>query len=76
MLSVAGSPDHVSRCLRVGEIDWDAVPAAGAPRSAASFGEMVLKVHDLSKRYGQVSANDSLTFDARRGETVAIVGGI
>ena len=74
MLTVAGSPDHVSRCLRVGEIDWDAAPAAGSPRSAASFGEIVLKVHDLSKRYGQVSANDGLTFDARRGETVAIVG--
>jgi peptide/nickel transport system ATP-binding protein len=37
-------------------------------------GEVVLSVNDLTKRYAQVVANDGLTFDARRGETVAIVG--
>jgi peptide/nickel transport system ATP-binding protein len=74
MLAVAGSTGHDSRCLRVGEIAWGDVAAAGAPRSAARFGETVLTVRGLSKRYGEVSANDSLSFDARRGETVAIVG--
>jgi peptide/nickel transport system ATP-binding protein len=34
----------------------------------------VLAVHGLTKRYGHVVANDGLTFDVRRGETVAIVG--
>ena len=65
---------HASRCLRVDEIAWDAPPAAGIERVAGSFGEVVLRVRDLSKRYGRVTANDGVTFDARRGETVAIVG--
>ena len=47
---------------------------AAVGRSAAVFGEIVLKVNDLTKRYRQVVVNDGLTFDARRGETVAIVG--
>jgi peptide/nickel transport system ATP-binding protein len=37
-------------------------------------GEVVLNVNDLTKRYAQVVANDGLTFEARQGETVAIVG--
>lgn len=65
---------HASRCLRVEEIDWNAPPVAAVGRSAVVFGEVVLKVNDLTKRYRQVVANDGLTFDARRGETVAIVG--
>ena len=43
-------------------------------RAAASFGEAVIKVKALTKRYGHVAANDGLTFEARGGETVAIVG--
>ena len=74
MLPVAGSQDQASRCLRVEEIAWDAAPAAAARRDAAIFGEAVLKVNGLSKRFGPVSANDGLSFEARRGETVAIVG--
>lgn len=59
-------PDgHASRCLRVAEIPWSAAPAAG---------EVVLQVDQLVKRYGEVRANDALTFDARGAETVAIVG--
>jgi peptide/nickel transport system ATP-binding protein len=58
----------------VDEIPWDAPPAAGIERAAGKFGEVVLRVRDLSKRYGRVTANDGVTFDARRGETVAIVG--
>jgi peptide/nickel transport system ATP-binding protein len=65
---------HASRCLRVGEIPWDSPPAADSERGAASFGDVVLKVSNLSKRYSHVTANDGVTFEARRGETVAIVG--
>ena len=72
-LDAAGA--HASRCLRVGEIPWERrLQRAGPSRVAASFGEAVIKVKDLTKRYGHVAANDGLTFEARRGETVAIVG--
>jgi peptide/nickel transport system ATP-binding protein len=74
MSSIDAPHGHASRCLRVDEIAWAAAPAPAAGSAAASFGEIVLKVKDLSKRYGHVTANDGLTFGARRGETVAIVG--
>jgi len=74
MSSIDAAHGHASRCLRVDEIAWDAPPAPGLGSTTAGFGEVVLKVNDLSKRYRRVSANDGLTFDARRGETVAIVG--
>lgn len=49
-----------------------------SPPDAADAGpparEAVLQVRSLSKRFGSVSANDQLTFDAARGETVALVG--
>jgi peptide/nickel transport system ATP-binding protein len=68
----AGS--HLSRCLRVEQIDWDVAPEPAPAGSGGGTGEIVLAVHGLSKRYGHVVANDGLTFDVRRGETVAIVG--
>jgi peptide/nickel transport system ATP-binding protein len=74
MSSIDAAHGHASRCLRIDEIAWDAPPAPGVGNTTAGFGEIVLKVKDLSKRYRRVSANDGLTFDARRGETVAIVG--
>lgn len=75
MRQIAPPPtNHASRCLRVEEIDWDAQPVAVTGRAAASFGDVVLEVAGLTKHYGRVAANDGLTFDARRGETVAIVG--
>jgi peptide/nickel transport system ATP-binding protein len=74
MSPIDAAHGHASRCLRVDEIAWDAPPVPGVGSTTAGFGEIVLKVKDLSKRYRRVSANDGLTFDARRGETVAIVG--
>jgi peptide/nickel transport system ATP-binding protein len=71
----ADSPgSHWSRCLRVGEIDWNATPQAGCRTVDGETGATLLAVHELTKRYRQVVANDRLTFDVRRGETVAIVG--
>jgi peptide/nickel transport system ATP-binding protein len=65
---------HASRCLRVAEIDWHARPAESVTRDVATPGEIVLRVNNLSKQFGAVAANDGLSFHARRGETVAIVG--
>jgi peptide/nickel transport system ATP-binding protein len=66
--------EHTSRCLRIAEIAWDRPCEGGVGRAPADIGEVVLQVRDLTKRYHQVIANDGLTFSARRGETVAIVG--
>jgi peptide/nickel transport system ATP-binding protein len=74
MISIDSAVGHASRCLRVAEIDWAAPRETAVHRATGAFGEIVLQVKDLTKRYGQVSANDGLTFDVRRGETVAIVG--
>jgi peptide/nickel transport system ATP-binding protein len=74
MHRVGSDAEHESRCLRVAEIDWSAPRTIGLRKSAGGFGAPILEVNELSKRYGAVIANDRLTFGARRGETVAIVG--
>jgi len=83
---VPGGDRHASRCLRWTEIDWDAVPAKRAVKPKAPVGEVVLKMEDLKKYYDVpsgafgggtmkvVKANESLSFEAREGETLAIVG--
>ncbi|HEV7613204.1 MAG TPA: ABC transporter ATP-binding protein [Steroidobacteraceae bacterium] len=70
----AVAPGHASRCLRTGEIAWEAAPAPALGGAAAGFGGIALEIKGLTKRYGPVVANDALTFDARQGETLAIVG--
>jgi peptide/nickel transport system ATP-binding protein len=72
--TVGGVDGHASRCLRVAEIDWHASPVTPPGRPRAVSQEVVLQITDLTKRYGAVVANEGLTFTARRGETVAIVG--
>ncbi|RIY02571.1 ABC transporter ATP-binding protein [Aureimonas flava] len=62
------------RCLRVGEIDAPEAAAPAPRHEAAPIGDVVVDVRDLSKRYHELRANRNLTFDARQGETVAIVG--
>ncbi len=74
MHRVGCDAEHASRCLRIAEIDWSAPRSNDLRKSAGSFGAPILEVNELTKRYGQVVANDRLTFGARRGETVAIVG--
>ena len=69
-----GGDGHASRCLRSAEIVWETPPRRAAGAAQARVGDVTLAVHDLTKRYQDVSANAGLTFDARRGETVAIVG--
>jgi peptide/nickel transport system ATP-binding protein len=74
MREVDAARAHASRCLRVGEIPWNAPPVPQIEMSPANFGEPVITVKNLTKRFRHVTANDGVTFDARRGETVAIVG--
>ncbi len=87
MIPVPGTDDrHESRCLRIDEIDWTAPPRVAARHDRTPMGEVALRVDDLRKYYqvgsgsfggGEarvVKANETITFDARRGETLAIVG--
>jgi len=65
---------HECRCARLEEISRSYAASEGEVKPRSALGEVVLTVHDLSKNYGSVRANHRLNFDARRGETVAIVG--
>ncbi|KAF0675202.1 dipeptide ABC transporter ATP-binding protein [Profundibacterium mesophilum] len=74
-------PRRAARCLRIDEIDWSRPPLGRSGRGAATPGEVVLKVEGLDKVYAPegrarqvVKANQSLSFEARAGETLAIVG--
>jgi len=87
MDTVEGSERHVSRCVRFTEIDWDAPIAAAITQEKAPIGKVVLKMDHLKKYYevaanalfggGEkrvVKANETLSFEARESETLAIVG--
>ena len=87
MLDVPEGERHASRCIRWDEIDWAAPPADAITRERRAPGPVVLKIDALKKYYevaasalfgGRerkvVKANESLSFDAREGETLAIVG--
>jgi len=78
---------HESRCLRFKEIDWDAPLLKSEAKETAEPGEVVLSMENLRKYYevaanalfggGEkkvVKANESLSFEARESETLAIVG--
>jgi peptide/nickel transport system ATP-binding protein len=79
--------DHETRCLRHAEIDWNAPLVAGAQTEKPAPGRVVLKMDNLKKYYEVaasalfsggstkvVKANETLTFEARESETLAIVG--
>ncbi len=89
MLESPPGEGHRARCIRLDEIDWSLRRVKGEEREPVEPGGVVLRVEDLKKHYtieqpamfvrGQggartVKANESLTFDAREAETVAIVG--
>ncbi|PWJ20445.1 ABC transporter ATP-binding protein [Jannaschia seohaensis] len=80
-------PGHHSRCVKFEEIDWDAPIAAATETKSREIGDPVLKVGNLKKYYevaanalfggGEekvVKANETLDFEARESETLAIVG--
>ncbi|MCA8870080.1 MAG: ABC transporter ATP-binding protein [Rhodobacteraceae bacterium] len=87
MEQISGDDRHVSRCRRIKEIDWHAPIAAAIRQEKAEIGEVVLKMKDLKKYYEVaasalfgggskkvVKANETLSFEARESETLAIVG--
>ncbi len=87
MQPIEGEDRHNSRCMRIDEIDWLAEPERRLVEDPANPGEVVLDIRDLKKYYDvaanqifgggdvrTVKANESITFQARESETVAIVG--
>jgi len=87
MAPVEGQDRHDTRCLKFTEIDWSAPPEVAAKQEKTPVGEVVLRMEDLRKYYEVsanalfgggdtkvVKANETLSFEAREGETLAIVG--
>jgi peptide/nickel transport system ATP-binding protein len=87
MTPVPGDTRHHTRCLRSTEIDWAAPPPKGRELAPTPKGDVVLKMEDVRKYYEVaasklfsggdtkvVKANETLSFEARAGETLAIVG--
>ena len=81
---------HRVRCLRWNEIRWDERAPVAAAHQATEVGDKVLDVAEMQKYYPvhdrsiralisgarvrYVKANETLSFSARRAETLAIVG--
>ncbi len=87
MRPIDGDDRHESRCLKFEEIDWDAPMELAETKEKGEIGEVVLKMDQLKKYYEVaanalfgggtkkvVKANESLSFEARESETLAIVG--
>ncbi len=84
---VKGHERHASRCVRFEELDWDAMPQGIRQNEPVEAGDVVLRVDAVKKYYSvaasqmfgsgenrTVKANETISFDARESETVAIVG--
>ena len=87
MAKIPTNDRHETRCLRYQEIDWAAPPELGETKEKAPPGPVVLKMDNLKKYYEVaanalfgggdkkvVKANETLSFEARESETLAIVG--
>ncbi len=86
MSPVPGDDRHASRCAKWESVDWDAPIKIRAAKPKTPIGKVVLKMEDLKKYYSVsggsfgggtkkvVKANETLSFEAREGETLAIVG--
>ncbi|MEC9343625.1 MAG: ABC transporter ATP-binding protein, partial [Pseudomonadota bacterium] len=88
MIAVKEHKGHRSRCVRFDDLDWKALPeGAATAKPPIEPGPTVLEIDDLKKYYHvaanaifggaetrTVKANESITFDAREAETVALVG--
>ena len=87
MEPVPGNERHHTRCIRFEEIDWQAPLELAATKKKGDVGDVILKIDDLKKYYQVaanamfgggdtkvVKANETLTFEARESETLAIVG--
>jgi peptide/nickel transport system ATP-binding protein len=88
MSGIEGDDRHATRCLKFSEIDWDAPIKAAKQFEKTEPGDVILKMDELKKYYEVaanalfggsgakkvVKANETLSFEAREGETLAIVG--
>ncbi|MGR3700733.1 MAG: dipeptide ABC transporter ATP-binding protein [Paracoccaceae bacterium] len=87
MAPVDEAATHETRCLRFAEIDWTAPRVKAEVKQKGAIGDVVLRMENLKKYYevaastlfggGEmkvVKANETLTFEARESETLAIVG--
>ncbi len=87
MVPIKGDDRHESRCRRIDEIDWHAPIVAAETHARTEPGNVVLKMDNLKKYYEVaanalfgggskkvVKANETLSFEARESETLAIVG--
>ncbi|WP_299350397.1 ABC transporter ATP-binding protein [uncultured Shimia sp.] len=87
MVNVQGYERHSTRCLKLEEIDWNAPIVAAEVKEKGEIGKVVLKMDNLKKYYEVaanalfgggdkkvVKANETLSFEARESETLAIVG--
>ena len=87
MADVPEHDRHETRCVKFQEIDWSAPPQLGEQHEKAEAGRVVLTMDKLKKYYevaankmfggGEkrvVKANETLSFEARESETLAIVG--
>ncbi len=87
MSSVTGQTQHTTRCVLHHEINWDADLKGGTVGLPAEVGDVVLRIDDLKKYYESaanslfasdnkkvIKANETLSFEARAAETLAIVG--
>ena len=87
MSTVGGNDRHETRCLKFEEIDWNAAVEIGDQSEKTEPGKVVLKMDNLKKYYEVaanamfgggdkkvVKANETLSFEARESETLAIVG--
>ncbi|MCB9957499.1 MAG: ABC transporter ATP-binding protein [Rhodospirillaceae bacterium] len=90
METVDAHLNHRARCRRWDEIDWDNYRVESEARPAMEAGEVVLDIKQMQKYYPiydrsltavlsggsvrYVKANEELSFEARKKQTVAIVG--
>ena len=87
MESVPGNDRHHTRCLKYQAIDWNAPMELEDTKAKGEIGDVVLKMDNLKKYYEVaanamfgggnkkvVKANETLSFEARESETLAIVG--
>ena len=88
MQVIEGDNRHMTRCARFKDIDWNAPIATASTNERSEPGRVVLKIDNLRKYYEVaanalfggsgpkkvVKANETLSFEARESETLAIVG--
>ena len=88
MAKIEKTDRHATRCLKYKEIDWMASVAKAETSDSVEPGDVILKIDNLKKYYEVaanalfgssgskkvVKANETLSFEAREGETLAIVG--